>query len=104
MYVQVLWKSYIDFEIELEEYDNTRKLYELLLERTRHIKVRRSLLSYSDLCVQVPHLLIFIVVKKYVVLNGDVISATITHMELQNCFYRGSSMIFYQYECFILSN
>ncbi|KAF6023822.1 CRNKL1 [Bugula neritina] len=42
---EVLWKSYIDFEIELEEYDNTRKLYELLLERTRHIKVW---LSYAQ--------------------------------------------------------
>ena len=36
---QVLWKSYIDFEIELEEYENTRKLYDRLLERTQHVKV-----------------------------------------------------------------
>ena len=37
--IQVLWKSYIDFEIELEEYQKTRQLYQNLLERTQHVKV-----------------------------------------------------------------
>lgn len=36
---EVLWKSYIDFEIEQEEFDRTRQLYERLLERTQHVKV-----------------------------------------------------------------
>lgn len=36
---KVLWKSYIDFEIEQEEYDHTRGLYQRLLQRTQHVKV-----------------------------------------------------------------
>ncbi|XP_070577296.1 crooked neck-like protein 1 [Ptychodera flava] len=36
---EVLWKAYIDFEIEQEEYDRTRELYDRLLERTQHVKV-----------------------------------------------------------------
>lgn len=40
--LQVLWKSYIDFEIEQEEYDHTRNLYRRLLQRTQHVKVRSS--------------------------------------------------------------
>ncbi|XP_003971475.2 crooked neck-like protein 1 [Takifugu rubripes] len=36
---EVLWKSYIDFEIEQEEYENTRNLYKRLLQRTQHVKV-----------------------------------------------------------------
>uniref|UniRef100_A0AC35GB92 Crooked neck protein n=1 Tax=Panagrolaimus sp. PS1159 TaxID=55785 RepID=A0AC35GB92_9BILA len=36
---EVLWKAYIDFEIEQEENDHVRRLYETLLERTNHIKV-----------------------------------------------------------------
>nr|XP_046228543.1 crooked neck-like protein 1 [Scatophagus argus] len=36
---EVLWKSYIDFEIEQEEYGNTRNLYKRLLQRTQHVKV-----------------------------------------------------------------
>ncbi|EDV19643.1 uncharacterized protein TRIADDRAFT_33203 [Trichoplax adhaerens] len=36
---EVLWKSYIDFEIGQEEYENARSLYEKLLERTQHVKV-----------------------------------------------------------------
>ena len=38
-HLQVLWKSYIDFEIEQEEYNNTRGLYKRLLQRTQHVKV-----------------------------------------------------------------
>lgn len=37
--MQVLWKSYIDFEIEQEEYEKTRNLYRRLLQRTQHVKV-----------------------------------------------------------------
>lgn len=37
--MQVLWKSYIDFEIEQEEYEKTRSLYRRLLQRTQHVKV-----------------------------------------------------------------
>ncbi|RWS03958.1 crooked neck-like protein 1 [Dinothrombium tinctorium] len=36
---EVIWKAYIDFEIEHEEYDRARTLYERLLERTQHVKV-----------------------------------------------------------------
>ncbi|KAF7647503.1 hypothetical protein LDENG_00171390 [Lucifuga dentata] len=36
---EVLWKSYIDFEIEQEEFGNTRSLYKRLLQRTQHVKV-----------------------------------------------------------------
>ncbi|KAG7259590.1 hypothetical protein CRUP_018770 [Coryphaenoides rupestris] len=36
---EVLWKSYIDFEIEQEEFDHTRDLYKRLLQRTQHVKV-----------------------------------------------------------------
>lgn len=34
-------QAYIDFEIADGERDRTRALYERLLERTRHVKVRR---------------------------------------------------------------
>jgi len=36
---EVLWKAYIDFEIEQEEYDRTREVYERLLKKTQHVKV-----------------------------------------------------------------
>ncbi|XP_014826430.1 PREDICTED: crooked neck-like protein 1 isoform X2 [Poecilia mexicana] len=36
---EVLWKSYIDFEIEQEQFENTRNLYKRLLQRTQHVKV-----------------------------------------------------------------
>lgn len=34
-----VWKAYIDFEVEQEEYGNVEKLYEQLLNRTNHVKV-----------------------------------------------------------------
>ena len=37
-----LWKAFIDFEIEQEEYDRARKLYTKLLKRTQHVKVRKK--------------------------------------------------------------
>ncbi|XP_046749660.1 protein crooked neck [Diprion similis] len=36
---ELLWKSYIDFEISQEETENARQLFERLLERTMHVKV-----------------------------------------------------------------
>uniref|UniRef100_A0A131Y2E1 Crooked neck-like protein 1 n=2 Tax=Ixodes ricinus TaxID=34613 RepID=A0A131Y2E1_IXORI len=36
---EVIWKSYIDFEIEQEEPQRAAHLYERLLERTQHVKV-----------------------------------------------------------------
>lgn len=38
---EILWKAYIDFEISSGEYDRARKLYERLLSRTMHVKVRQ---------------------------------------------------------------
>ena len=36
---EVLWKAYIDFELEQEEFVRTRHLYQRLLQRTKHVKV-----------------------------------------------------------------
>lgn len=36
---EVVWKAYIDFETEEEEFGNARKLYRRLLDRTQHVKV-----------------------------------------------------------------
>ena len=36
---EVLWKAYLDFEMEEEEWAKCRALYERLLERTNHVKV-----------------------------------------------------------------
>ncbi|KAJ3686243.1 hypothetical protein LUZ61_015407 [Rhynchospora tenuis] len=36
---ELLWKAYIDFEISERNFENTRELYENLLERTKHLKV-----------------------------------------------------------------
>ncbi|NWT62082.1 CRNL1 protein, partial [Erythrocercus mccallii] len=44
---EVLWKSYIDFEIEQEEYEKTRNLYRRLLQRTQHVKVWISLAQFE---------------------------------------------------------
>ncbi|KAK4883629.1 hypothetical protein RN001_006948 [Aquatica leii] len=42
---ELLWKSYIDFEIAQDEIENARQLYEQLVERTTHVKVW---LSYAN--------------------------------------------------------
>jgi crooked neck len=42
---EVLWKAFIDFEIEQEEAERTELLYRRLLERTKHVKVW---ISYSQ--------------------------------------------------------
>ena len=36
---EMVWKSYIDFQIDQKEFDKARFLYERLLERTQHVKV-----------------------------------------------------------------
>uniref|UniRef100_UPI00358F3A2E crooked neck-like protein 1 n=1 Tax=Myxine glutinosa TaxID=7769 RepID=UPI00358F3A2E len=51
---EVLWKSYIDFEIEQEEFDRTRNLYRRLLQRTQHVKVWISFARF-ELSVDAPH-------------------------------------------------
>lgn len=48
---ELLWKSFIDFEFEGEEYDKTRTLYERLLEKTSHVKVW---ISYAQFELSVP--------------------------------------------------
>lgn len=42
---EIVWKSYIDFEIEQTEYDRCRELYKRLLSKTQHVKVW---LSYAQ--------------------------------------------------------
>ncbi|KAI8069529.1 hypothetical protein BC940DRAFT_297956 [Gongronella butleri] len=49
---ELLWKAYIDFEIEQEEYTHTRDLYERLLERTDHVKV---FISYAQFELSIPY-------------------------------------------------
>ncbi|XP_069117368.1 crooked neck-like protein 1 [Argopecten irradians] len=44
---EVLWKAYIDFEVEQEELDYTRALYRRLLERTHHVKVWISFAQFE---------------------------------------------------------
>lgn len=45
---ELLWKSYIDLEISQDEIENARQLFERLLERTLHVKVRSiSLYDYT---------------------------------------------------------
>lgn len=42
---EIIWKAYIDFEMEQQEYDKCKELYERLLAKTQHVKVW---LSYAD--------------------------------------------------------
>lgn len=44
---ELLWKGFIDFEIEEGEGDNARKLYEDLLQRTGHVKVWISFAQFE---------------------------------------------------------
>ncbi len=39
---ELLWKAFIDFEIEQQEYDRARRLYSKLLKKTQHVKVRKE--------------------------------------------------------------
>lgn len=45
---EVLWKAYIDFEIEEEEYQRCRQLYNRLLEKTQHVKVWLSFAKFES--------------------------------------------------------
>lgn len=45
---EILWKSYIDFEIEQQEYERVRQLYERLLARTNHVKVWLSYVQFEQ--------------------------------------------------------
>ena len=44
---EVIWKAYIDFEIAEGSRENTRMLYERLLERTKHVKVWMSFAKFE---------------------------------------------------------
>ncbi|GMH39793.1 hypothetical protein BSKO_07691 [Bryopsis sp. KO-2023] len=44
---ELLWKAYIDFEIEKGERQRTRVLYERLLDRTKHVKVWMSFAQFE---------------------------------------------------------
>ena len=44
---EILWKAYIDFEVEQEEWDRVRQLYERLLEKTKHLKVWLSYAKFE---------------------------------------------------------
>ncbi|KAB0798184.1 hypothetical protein PPYR_09177 [Photinus pyralis] len=44
---ELLWKSYIDFEIAQEELENARQLYEQLVDRTKHVKVWMSYAKFE---------------------------------------------------------
>ncbi|XKL64727.1 hypothetical protein PGB90_004813 [Kerria lacca] len=44
---ELLWKSYIDFEISQNERENARELYEKLLEKTLHFKVWISYVQFE---------------------------------------------------------
>ena len=48
---EVVWKAYIDFEVEEGEYDRARVLYEKLLEKTDHVKVW---ISFAQFEVSIP--------------------------------------------------
>jgi len=44
---EVLWKAYIDFEVNEKEWDKARKLYKRLLNRTDHVKVWISYANFE---------------------------------------------------------
>ncbi|CAJ0586285.1 unnamed protein product, partial [Mesorhabditis spiculigera] len=44
---ELLWKSFIDFEISAEEHEKARDLYETLLNRTNHIKASVFLAEFE---------------------------------------------------------
>lgn len=46
---ELLWKAYVDFECGQGEVAKARKLYERLLERTHHVKVKYLLRPTSKL-------------------------------------------------------
>ncbi|CEO99084.1 hypothetical protein PBRA_007198 [Plasmodiophora brassicae] len=44
---EVLWKAYIDFETQQDQFDRARSLYDRLLEKTKHVKVWISLAQFE---------------------------------------------------------
>jgi len=44
---ELIWKFYIDFEVECGEYDKARHLYRRLLSRTKHVKVWISFAKFE---------------------------------------------------------
>ncbi|KAI9734903.1 MAG: NineTeen Complex (NTC) component [Cirrosporium novae-zelandiae] len=48
---ELLWKEYIDFEVDEGEYERARALYERLLEKTDHVKVW---ISYAQFEINIP--------------------------------------------------
>ena len=44
---EILWKAYIDFEVELEDWERVRELYERLLDKTKHVKVWLSYAKFE---------------------------------------------------------
>eukprot|EP00095_Tigriopus_kingsejongensis_P011503 maker-scaffold56_size446035-snap-gene-3.29 protein:Tk11503 transcript:maker-scaffold56_size446035-snap-gene-3.29-mRNA-1 annotation:"protein crooked neck-like" len=44
---ELLWKAYIDFEIDQEEFNKARQLYRRLLTKTRHVKVWLSFAQFE---------------------------------------------------------
>jgi len=45
---EIVWKTYINVEIYYKKFNNVRKLYEILLEKTRHIKVWLSYAKFEQ--------------------------------------------------------
>lgn len=43
---EIVWKKYIDLESQLNETGNVRLLYERLLEKTQHFKVRITFITW----------------------------------------------------------
>ncbi|KAL3307676.1 Crooked neck-like protein 1, partial [Cichlidogyrus casuarinus] len=48
---ELLWKGFIDFEIEQHEWERARELYARLMDNTKHVKVWLSLANF-ELCAQ----------------------------------------------------
>jgi crooked neck len=44
---ELLWKGFIDFEIQQKEFERVRNLYSRLLDRTKHVKVWISLAQFE---------------------------------------------------------
>ena len=44
---ELLWKAFIDFEIEQQENEHARRLYGKLLKKTQHVKVWLSLAQFE---------------------------------------------------------
>jgi len=45
---EIVWKAYINVEITYKKFDNVRNLYEILLEKTRHVKVWLSYAKFEQ--------------------------------------------------------